>query len=311
MKKIIVSIDWGGTFIKLGIFDAVCRKLLYFKRYSSEKLTKPERFFPALEGLLQKSFRERKLSYRNIEGTAIGAPGIIDMKDSFIYYLPNIAGWENFPFKYEFERKFPFPLLVLDNDANLAAWGEFKEGTLRDSNNAALVTLGTGIGCGLIIGRRLFHSRTSAAEAGHMAISLQRKKCSCSAYGCVEAFLGEAFFLDSLEKRFWRQYKIHTLKDLFILAKRGNQQALVYWARYGKILGVFLANLINLLNPDHIALGGGISGAFTFFRAALERELQRQTMKPQLSQVVVTKASLGNRAGVWGGFWLAKEKLKK
>ncbi|RKY34168.1 MAG: hypothetical protein DRP69_05450, partial [Candidatus Duberdicusella sinuisediminis] len=235
-------------------------------------------------------------------------PGVINTKEGFIYYLPNIKGWENFPFKVVFEKEFGLPL-ALDNDANLFALAELKQGEMKGVKNAVLFTLGTGLGSGLVLGGEVFRAKTSSFEAGHFPVDFKGRKCGCGSKGCIETFLGSSYIVKKA-RRILRK-KISSPKELYCLALENNPQALEIWRDFGYKLGVFSAGLINLLNLELIVLSGGIAKASRFFMKSLKEAIQERTMPPFLKGVKVKKSKLADTAGILGAYEFIKERLSR
>ena len=237
---------------------------------------------------------------------------MIETESGLIYYLPNIKGWENFPFKKRLEKKIGTPVAI-DNDANVTALAELTRGKARNNKRAVVLTLGTGLGCGLILDGRVFHGTASAAEAGHIALSLEGPVCGCGARGCVETFLGSRYFIKKA-KALFRHYG-HPLKrardftpeDLYYLALKRNRAALKSWEYYGHVLGRFCCGLINLLNLEKIILGGGLSKAHRFFKPRMEKTIRTQAMRPLNRQVTIEISTFGDDLGIIGAFELAKK----
>jgi len=307
MDKAIIGIDWGGTFVKLGVFDSKGRIISKYS-YLSEPLTNPVDFFDFLSEFIN------NLRKKYIVGKAgIGVPGPVDIGKGFIYYLPNIKGWKNFPFKERFEKKFKIPLSI-DNDGNTSALAELRRGKAKDITTGIVFTLGTGLGCGLIIGGKIFKGRCSAAEAAHMPIVLKGKKCGCGGSGCVETLLGNSYFISQVKSMpGYKKSPLNRIKnidpyDIYQAAKEKNKFALKCWVYFGKILGRFSSGLINLLNPELIVIGGGLSGSFPFFKKTMKEEILHQAMDPQSQQVKVVRSQLGKDTGIIGACELASEK---
>lgn len=305
MKKVIVGIDWGGTFVKLGIFN-LQGKLLSKYQIASQQLAKPSKFFPFLKHFLKSRLNKKGLTLSSLAGVGVGAPGVINMRKGFIYYLPNIKGWRNYPFKKVFRKNFGIPI-ALDNDANVAALAELKRGKARGYRRGILFTLGTGVGSGLILDGKIFHGKASAAEAGHIPISLNGKSCSCGSSGCIETYLGNKYFIKYAMKVF--KNKDMTPKLLYELALRNNKLAKKLWKQFGYTLGVFLSGLVNLLNLEIVILTGGVSHAYRFFIKDSKQALKKQAMYPFYNQVKITKSKLGTDAGIIGAYELAKKLL--
>lgn len=310
MKNNVLAIDWGGTFIKIGFFDSRGKLLSRHKLYS-DLLSKPEVFFPLLKSFIEKMAKKNKIPYKSLKKAGIGIPGIIEEKKGFIYYLPNIKGWKNFAFKEYFEKELKIELQT-GNDAELAALGEFTHGAGKNISNGIMLTLGTGIGAGLYINGKIFRSRISSAEAGHMPVNLNGSKCGCGSKGCIETYLGSKYFVKKaktiLKKHHCPKRKLKELtpKKIYELALNKNQGAIEAWKYFGKTLGKFSSGLINLLGLEAIILGGAVSKAYKFFQDETKNEIEKSAMPPLSKQVKIKKAKLGNKAALFGAYELTK-----
>ncbi len=297
--KVYLGIDWGGTYLKAGIVDAK-NKIIKKISISSEKLKERDNFFYQLKNIIN------RFSSFTIKAIGIGAPGIIDIKKGFIYYLPNIPGWENYPLKEAVSDFLKIPVFV-DNDANLFGLAELKLGKAKGKKIAIFITLGTGLGASFAIDGKIFRGRTSAAELGHVPFTSNGRKCSCGARGCIETFVGSNY----LKKRYQQLKKVKEdieVKDIFKRALRGDAQALIVWREFAKNLGKFLAGMINIFNPQIIVLGGGVSGAFSLFKPTLFSVIKEQTMWPHLEGLEIVRAKLKD-SGILGAAILAKENV--
>ncbi|MBN2120908.1 MAG: ROK family protein [Candidatus Omnitrophica bacterium] len=313
-KNIYLGIDWGGTFIKLGIFNQKS-KLLSNHKISSPNFSKPSKFFKLLKKIIKSELKNKRLSLSQLKGAGIGAPGIIEMKTGRIYYLPNIKGWKNFPFKKIFTKELGIPL-ALDNDGNIAALAELKRGKAKGIKRGLVLTLGTGLGSGLILNGKVFHGKTSAVEAGHIPLTINGTACGCGAKGCVETFLGNKYFIKKVtsmlkQKGFsLKKFKNLTPLDVYRLALQNNKVAIKAWIHYGYILGLFCRGLVNLLNLEAIVLGGGLSKASRFFMPEMKKTINRQAMHPLNKQVKIYKSKLGDNFGIIGAYELIKTQIK-
>ncbi|MCM8831507.1 MAG: ROK family protein [Candidatus Omnitrophica bacterium] len=293
-----LGIDWGGTYIKAGLVtdnNKILKKLIY----NSSGLQKKEVFIGTLFNLVKE--------FKDIEAIGIGAPGIIDIKKGFIYYLPNIAGWKNYPLKEKLEKKLKIPVFI-DNDANVFALAESRIGAAKDANCAIFLTLGTGLGGAVLVDRKILKSRTSAAELGHIPISLEGKKCNCGGIGCIETFVGAKYLIFRYKELTKKGAK--EVKEIFISAQKKEKEALLVWREFGNFLGRFLAGMVNVFNPQKIVLGGGISGALKIFKPYLWRALKKQAMWPNLVGLKIVRAKLKD-AGIIGAAILAKETINR
>ncbi|MFC1515082.1 ROK family protein, partial [Candidatus Omnitrophota bacterium] len=179
---------------------------------------------------------------------------------------------------------------------------------------AILITLGTGVGCGLILNGRLFHGKASAAEAGHIPLAINKGRlCGCGAKGCIETFLGNRPFIARVKAAMRRKgYPASRLKnltpsDIYQMALKGDKTALEAWREYGNILGIFLSGLINLLNPEKIVLGGGLSRAIRFFGPETKKTIRKRAMRPLNTQVKLCRSALGDDVGIIGAYELIKQ----
>ena len=237
---------------------------------------------------------------------------MLDINKGLIYYLPNIKGWKNYKFRQNFEKNLGMPVFI-DNDANMAALAELKFGRAKGVNTAICLTLGTGIGFGLIIGGRVYRGcRASAAEGGHLPIDFNAGKCGCGSYGCAEVFLGSKGFLAKVKsemqvrKTVLKKEPVLTPYKIYEAARHRDKFALDMWEYFGRILGIYLSGLVNIFNPEKIILGGGLSGAYNFFIDPLRKTLQQRAMFPLYRQVKISRAYFAEDAGLYGAYALAK-----
>ena len=295
-----LGIDWGGTYIKAGITDnrgnLLSRRVFFSSRFKNK-----DAFIKKIEELTN-SVRPKR-----INAVGIGVPGIIDTKGGFIYYLPNIPGWQKYPIRKVLEKKLNIPVAV-DNDANVFALAEARIGAAKGTNRAIFLTLGTGLGGAVIIDGNIFKGRTSAGELGHVPVSLKGARCGCGGTGCIETFLGNKYLV-SLYKHIKRQKNLNVeVKDIFKNALEGEEEAILVWENFSYALGMFLSGMINVFNPEKIIFGGGVSGAFKVFKPLVWKVIENQAMWPHIKTLKLIKAKLKN-AGIIGAAILAKEQL--
>lgn len=296
--EVFLGIDWGGTYIKSGLVDSR-GKILEKKVYSSKNLSKKDVFVNDLERLL-KTFKGFK-----IKGIGIGAPGIINIEKGFIYYLPNIPGWQRYPLKRVLQRRLAKPVCI-DNDANVFALAEARLGAAKGKSRVIFLTLGTGLGGAVIINGRILEGRTSSLELGHFPLSIVGKQCGCGATGCIETFVGINYLLDRYNKLTKNKERVKEVKDIFKRGLRGEKEALIVWKEFSQSLGKFLRGMVNVFNPEVIIFGGGVSGAFSLFKPLVWQVIKEEAMWPQLKGLKLVKAKLKD-AGIIGAGLLAKD----
>ena len=324
MKKAAIGVDIGGTNVKLGLVDERGKVLLRDTFQTKQAKTRAElleKLSVHIE-LLVLEARTRKL---RLSGIGIGAPGPIDVERGFVYFFPNIPGWINTPLKKILEQRLGLSVFV-DNDANAMALGEQRfgagnpsTGSGRAARNMIYLTLGTGVGGGLVIDGKLFHGSTfSAAEMGHMVVDPQGPRCACGNRGCIEAFVGNGYFTrqvreklkthKSILKKWMKEGQELSPKLVQEAARRGDKFSKEQWNLTGERLGTFLAGLANLLNPDRIVIGGGIALGGELVLAPVRAAFKKKAFPISSRFVRVMPAVLGNDAGLVGAAALAFSK---
>ena len=298
--KAYLGIDWGGTYIKAGIIDAK-GNIKEKKVFTSNDLRHPKAFVSSVKKLVKCFDRY------DIQAVGIGAPGIINVDKGFIYYLPNIPGWKNYPLKKTLERAIKRPVFI-NNDANIFALAEARLGAAKDVSRALFLTLRTGLGGAVIYNKRILEGTVSASEVGHVPVSLKGRKCGCGGFGCIETFVGNKYLLKRYNQLKKTGKKATEVKEIFQRASRGEKQALQVWEEFSNALGMFLAGMINIFNLQKIIFGGGVSGAFSVFKPLVWKWIKSHTMWPLLKDLKLVKAQLKD-PGIIGAGLLAKESL--
>jgi glucokinase len=308
MDRYIISIDLGGTNTRVALFNS------RFKIISRVKfLTKQ---FPSRKKLIAKItqgvsalVRDNKIEKKKILGLGIGVPGPVDYAKGKIHYLPNILGWQNTPVKNILEKKLGLKVCV-DNDVNLMALAETKLGIAKNRKNVVCVTLGTGVGGGLILEGKLFRGTDfCAGEIGHMPINIHGPRCNCGGRGCLERYVGNKFVLRQAQTKL--KMRNITLEKLSRLAEDGNKIALAIYHSFAENIGVALTGVVNLINPEIIVIGGGLSFAGDFIFKKIKQTIDKRAMPVQAKRVKVKKAMLGKDAGLIGAAILVRDSLSR
>lgn len=293
--QVFLGIDWGGTYIKAGLVDSQ-GKIVKKKVYPS--VVDKQDFIKSIKELL------KGFSGFDIKGVGIGAPGIIDTEEGFIYYLPNISGWKNYPLKNVLEKQIQLPVFI-DNDANAFALAEVRCGAAKGKKRAIFLTLGTGLGGSIIFNGKLLEGKISALELGHVPISSKGKLCGCGGRGCIETYIGNSYLI-SHYKRLKKKTKVIDVEEIFKRGLKGEKEALAVFGEFSHNLGKFLSGMVNIFNPQVIIFGGGVSGAFKLFKPLVEKEIKKQAMWPQRLGLTLVRAKLKD-AGIIGAALIAKE----
>lgn len=243
-----------------------------------------------------------KIGSDGLQGVGIGIPGYIRMQTGVVVGAANLPGLDGFPIRDEIQHLLGTTILI-ENDANAAALGEKWMGAGRDVNDLLLMTLGTGIGGGIISdGRVLRGALGMAGELGHMTIMPEGNPCGCGNSGCLEkhasatAIVGMARMLMLGENL--------SAEDVYHLAMAGNAQALQCFSSMGRALGIALANLINIFNFPLYLLSGGPLPAWDLFAPHMFAEVRRRSFTFTRMSTRIEKATLGNQAGLFGAAYL-------
>jgi len=295
-KKYAIGIDLGGTNLRVALVSEdgeIARKV---------KKASPEEVLNSLSETIE------EVKQGNIEGIGLGVAGLIDRENGRVFSSPNYHAVEGLDLVEGIQRKFNVPV-YLENDANCAALGEKARGAGKDFENFVLLTLGTGIGGGIIYKGELLDA---AAEIGHMSINAEAEKCPCGNIGCLEnyasarAMIAKAVAMlekgaESMLKNCCNGsiYKI-TPDDIYKSALEGDTLSREILRDAGRALGVGLANLINILSPEAIILAGGLIGAWNIYVQEAIKEASRRAFKDVFEAVKIIPSSLGDDAGVVG-----------
>ena len=298
MKKYIIGIDVGGTNVKLGLIDPraeVVSRLSFSTRNFSAT---PEKLTAAICEAVGALLRKERIMKASVIGVGVGLPGLVDVKNGIVRVLPNIPGWKDVPLKKLMEKKLGLDV-QLENDVNMITLGEWKYGAGKGLTDVIFMTLGTGVGAGLILNGDIYRGPGFAAgEIGHMPLNEKGPECGCGGWGCFERYVGNKELQRSAAKLF--KARDITLEDVYQKAVEGKKKALKFWEMTGERVGNGLVGPVNLLNPQAIVIGGGVSRSFAFLEPAIARTLRRRAMRTQAEMVHIIKALLDDDAGIIG-----------
>lgn len=265
------------------------------------------------------------ISSKSILGMGIGGPGPLSSDGGVIHIAPNIPGWINAYLVKELEDELKLNVF-LENDANAAALGEWWLGAGRDVDNLVLLTLGTGVGGGIIIGGEVLHgARNTAGEIGHMIIREGGLLCGCGNRGCLEAYVsarsivkrtlaaikeGKKTILTDLVKN---KLEDITCKLVYDEARKGDSLCKLVVEETGRYLGIGIANIVNIINPEMIILGGGMAKAGDLLFKPVRKYAREHSFTAAMEGVKIVPAALGVNAGAIGAvaFVLKKKGLLK
>ena len=310
----LIGIDVGGMSIKGGIVDSETGKIIVQHAIpTTAKYTKEYSISEDIAKVIDYILNEAKMKIDDIVGIGIGQPGSIDSERGVIRYSNNIA-LENVPVVDELKKKYSLPIYI-SNDANCAALGEYVFGAGRGYKDIVFITLGTGVGSGIIIDGKLFEGRSGAgAEAGHMVIVTNGNKCNCGRCGCWETYASATALIkqtaaamelpenkDSLMHEIAKEEGKVSGKTAFVAAKKGDKGGQAVVDQYIKYIGEGLINMANIFRPDAILIGGGISKEKEYLTKPLQDMLDSVAYGGKFNpRVIVKTASLQNDAGILG-----------
>jgi glucokinase len=309
----IVGIDLGGTNIVTGVVAEDGSAIHSVQSVPTGAEEGPDAVVERIISTARASITEARALIPRIEliAAGIGSPGPLNRRSGMVLLTPNL-GWVNMPLRQRLQDGLGLRT-ALDNDANCAVLGEWWQGAARGTRVTVGLTIGTGIGGGIIIGGRLFHGATDiAGEIGHMTIDAHGRRCKCGNYGCIEAYAsgpnialraveaiqsgGQSALPSYVEGELTRI----TAQTVYEAAHAGDELALEVVRDTAKYLGAAVASLINIFNPEAIVIVGGVTRAGESLFEPLRREVARRAFKPAVQVCRIVPGELAGVAGVYG-----------
>jgi len=256
-----IGVDIGGTNIKLGIVDSTGR-ILHQRRIPTSPDRGSEAILAAIVDEIAALLASANLRRGDLTSIGVGVPGTADIATGTVVFAPNIF-WKDVPVAPALQSALALPVYVTQ-DTRAAAWAEVRVGTAQGLDSIAAVTLGTGIGCGLILDGRIFHGAlNTAGEFGHQIVNLDGEPCNCGRHGCLEAHAGGLAIVREARRRIPELAAQPTVAvdDVYRLAQQGHPEARRIADEVVRAIGVGLVNLVNLTSLQMVCLSGGISNA--------------------------------------------------
>ncbi len=309
--KYTIGVDLGGTNIAVGLVDETHR--IIDRLSTPTDADRPFReIIKDMGTTVNKLIEKNNVSLDDIKYIGIGAPGVLDNKLGTVSDNSNIH-WDNYPIRSELQKYIDKPVF-LGNDANVACWAEYNSGCGKGSENFLMLTLGTGVGGGIVLNGKLFvGSHSIGAEIGHMPLKAGGNKCGCGNYGCIEAYCSATALIKSALKdlnehtdsSIAKAEKI-TAKVIIDEARAGDEYAVKLFNDYVDNLASALAGIVNFLDPDVIALGGGVANAGDFLLEPVREKVKNHVTFPKMFATKILKAEMGNDAGIIGAALLGE-----
>jgi glucokinase len=314
-EQFIVGIDLGGTNIAAGAMPTDGTREIAMRMIATRAQDGAEavvdRIAALVEDVIAETSAETGAQRSDFLGVGIGSPGPLDRARGVVIVTPNL-GWRDFPLRDEVSKRVNLPA-TLDNDANCATLGEWWCGAAKGGRNVVGLTIGTGIGGGLILDNKLYHGASDAAgEIGHTTIDSTGRRCKCGNYGCLEAYASgtaiaararevlegeeESMMMAMIEDDLSRL----TAQTVFEASKKGDAVALEVVRDTAHFLGVGISNLINIFNPDTFVIAGGVTQAGDLLFDPLRAEVRRRAFKSAVDACRIVPGALPLSAGVVG-----------
>jgi glucokinase len=313
MVRFVLGIDIGGTNLVVGSVAEDGSAMVASASEPTHSEAGATDVVDRLVGLAERAIAttRREAPGAEILGVGVGAPGPLDTRRGIVLLTPNL-GWVNMPLRQLIHDRLGLPA-ALDNDANCAVLGEWWVGAARGARHAIGITIGTGIGGGLIIDGQLYHGASDVAgEIGHTTIDTEGRRCKCGNYGCLEAYASgpnialraveelEAGAESRLRALVGGDLQKITAQTVYQAAADGDELALEVVNDTAKFLGVGIGNLLNVFNPEVVVVCGGVTLAGDHLFEPLRREVARRAFKPAVTACRIVPGELAGTAGVYG-----------
>ena len=300
----VLAADIGGTNTRMAVVNengdilTLLKKTAYCEAGREEMI----KFIISCAG---ETIEESKLSKEEICGMGIGFPGPLNAETGTIFNPPNLQGWDSVPLRDILEKELKVPVAI-ENDANAAALGEWWKGAGSGADSLFCITLGTGVGGGIVLDGKVWHGASSiAGEIGHTTVIRDGIKCTCGNIGCLEAYACSGGILKRVNDALLNErdngvQPLTSLKQVNQMAMQGNEIVLNVIKETGVILGIAIANIANLLNPEMIVLFGGVTNLGEHLVVPLKEEVKGRAFKKATDSLRIELSQLGDNSGILG-----------
>jgi glucokinase len=318
----VVGLDLGGTKIFAGIFNSSL-ECIGTAKVSTKSQRGVETVIERIERCITDAVDEADLTMKQVAGVGIGAPGAVDFQTGNVIFAPNMEGWKDVPLKKELEKQLGVPVFV-ENDANIAVLGVHVAELKSKPRNLVGIFVGTGIGGGLIVNGEPYSGfNHTAGEIGHMVIDINGPKCGCGNKGCFEAMASRTAIFHRIkdgikegEKTLLTEMLGDALEDLRSgdlrkAIRRGDKFVGKVIEQTAEYIGIGVANLVNILSPEVVVLGGGVIEALADeMMGIITKTAKEHAMPGTLKGVEIIASKLGDNAGITGAAVLARRETK-
>lgn len=319
MPAYAIGVDLGGTNLRIAAVDAA--GTLLQKVTTGAQVAKGRDFVVAemTEAIRQLSAKFASLG--ELEGIGIGVPGILDRDTGVVRRSPNLPDWIDYPVREKIERRLQTQV-VLENDANVAALGEKWLGAGREADSLCMMTLGTGVGGGLVLNGKIWRGMSGmAGELGHTNVQPEGPLCGCGSHGCLEQYASataiKRMAIEAITRgeapelaRAMKEEPEFSSRIVYQMAVQGDAVAQEIFRVVGSALGIVVGDVVNIFNLPMYVIGGGVAGAWDAFAPAMMEEVRKRSIVytatepdpklPNAKKTIITRALLGSDAGLYG-----------
>jgi len=323
LRQFVVGVDLGGTKIAAGLFTAE-GKLTLQHLQPTRAQEGPQAVIEGLRQAVLQLISQAGIDFSQLKGIGLAAAGAIDSHNGVVTLSPNLPGWRNIPLRQIMKDSLGITI-YLTNDANAAALGEYLFGAGQNVANLVYVTVSTGIGGGIIINGEVYEGVSGAAgEVGHMTIDINGPACNCGSNGCLETLASGAALAREARRHIEAGEGAAILeasggdlaqvsaKTVFLAVQQGDRLAGELIRRTGRYLGVGLANLVNIFNPELIIIGGGLSNMGERLLEPARGVMRERAYEISASAVRIVPAALGSDSGLIGAAaWVLRQSSRE
>jgi glucokinase len=311
-NDLVFVADLGGTHLRAALIDR-CGTIRHQLKTSTPRAQKPDEIVRALVTAARECERQTRETQARIIRISVAVPGTINAAEGVVIKAPNVPSLDGFRLAAALESELSWPA-ILENDANAAAVGELWQGAGRGSDTIICITLGTGVGGGIVLDGEVWRGADgSAGEIGHMAIEpFEGVPCGCGSRGCLEVYASATAITRMVREELPRNpnSSLHKIGDVTAQAVYqaglgGDELALEVFRRMGMYLGVGVANLINLLNPQVIVIAGGVANGWDLFQQHMREQVAQRAFPLPARTVKLVRGQCGDQAGLLGAAHLA------
>ena len=306
-KNLIFAVDLGGTHLRGAAVD--CRGKIRFRaKQNTPQGSDPQEIVDAIVNAVHEYGKDPGAEPDALKAVSVVVPGTVNVDEGIVVKAPNLPCLDGFPLAAALTNRLHLPA-ILENDANAAAVGELWQGAAQGCRTIICVTLGTGVGGGIILDGQLWRGVDgAAAEIGHMCVDpFGGVACTCGSRGCLEVF-ASATAIVRMTREASPRYpdsvlhasSVLTAESIFEAGLKGDELALEIFRRMGVYLGIGLANLINILNPEMIVIGGGVVNGWDLFEKHMLHEVEERAFPLLAARVKIERAKCGDDAGLLG-----------